>query len=652
MAPSAETMMVVERRHGERRRTARSAMSPGYVGRRLTLLAWDCVAWALGLTVAIWMRYEGDTSMIDRPGLALLVITAIVAHLLLAVPLRLYRGRYRVGGVDGAIALCAAMGLVGCVASVVVLVPGLSPVPRSVPAIGTLVAIAAAVGARLAVRLLREHSTRSNARSALRVIVLGSGIEGQQLVKSMITDPDSGYRPVALLDDDPETRHLSVYGVSVRGTRHDIAAVAARTGADHLVVAARDLGPAEMDEVSRAAAEAGLGVKMLPSLDELLRPLDELLEPNVVLSELRDLDITDLLGRLPVEIDVAAIAGYLTGRRVLVTGAGGSIGSELCRQIHRFEPAELIMLDRDESGLHATQLSITGSALLDSSDVVLADIRDADVLAELFARRRPEVVFHAAALKHLPVLERFPDEAWRTNVLGTQNVLDAARIGGATTFVNISTDKAANPISVLGRSKRIGEQLVAEASEHGDGIYVSVRFGNVLGSRGSVLTTFTEQIAAGGPLTVTHPDVTRFLMTISEAAQLVVHAAAIGRPGEVLVLDMGGPVRIVDLAEQLMRLTERTVDIVYTGLRGGEKLHEELLGDGEVDHRPIHQAVSHIPAPPLRISCAIDYASRLGCAQAMVHLLRLPLPALALAPGMASSRPGPDPVFPQPRWVS
>ncbi|HZG92367.1 MAG TPA: nucleoside-diphosphate sugar epimerase/dehydratase [Pseudonocardia sp.] len=630
----------------------RSAVPPGYVGRRLALMAWDCVAWAFGLTAAIWMRYEGDTSMINRPGLAVLVIIAIVAHLLLALPLRLYRGRYRVGGADGAIALCAVMGLVGCSAMAVVLVPGLAPVPRSVPAIGTLVAIAAAVGARLAVRLLRERSARPDARSALRVIVLGSGVEGQQLVKSMITDPGSGYRPVALLDDDPERRHLSVYGVSVRGTRHDLAEVAARTGADHLVVAARDLGSAEMDEVSRAAVEAGLGVKVLPPLEELLRPLDELLQPNVVLSDLRDLDITDLLGRLPVEIDVAAIAGYLTGRRVLVTGAGGSIGSELCRQIHRFEPAELIMLDRDESGLHATQLSITGSALLDSSDVVLADIRDADVLAELFARRRPEVVFHAAALKHLPVLERFPDEAWRTNVLGTQNVLDAARIGGATTFVNISTDKAANPISVLGRSKRIGEQLVAEASEHSDGTYVSVRFGNVLGSRGSVLTTFTEQIAAGGPLTVTHPDVTRFLMTISEAAQLVVHAAAIGRPGEVLVLDMGGPVRIVDLAQQLMRLTERTVDIVYTGLRGGEKLHEELLGDGEVDHRPIHPAVSHIPAPPLQIRCAIEYAARLGSAQAMVHLLQLPAPTLALAPVMAAGHWAPAQVFPRPQRVS
>jgi FlaA1/EpsC-like NDP-sugar epimerase len=320
----------------------------------------------------------------------------------------------------------------------------------------------------------------------------------------------------------------------------------------------------------------------------------------VGLADLRDLDIADLLGRRPVDTDIAAIAHFLAGRKVLVTGAGGSIGSELCRQIHAFGPAELIMLDRDESALHAVQLSIRGRALLNTPDVILADIRDAAVITEILARRRPDVVFHAAALKHLPMLEQYPVEAWKSNVLGTLNVLEAALAADVPTFVNISTDKAANPTSALGRSKRIGERLVAAVGLAAGRNYVSVRFGNVLGSRGSVVTTFTEQLATGRPITVTHPEVTRYFMTVPEAVQLVVQAAVIGAPGEVLVLDMGEPVRIVDLARQLMEIAGRTVCIVYTGLRDGEKLHEELFGIGEeADFRPVHPAISHVTAPPL-----------------------------------------------------
>ncbi len=255
-----------------------------------------------------------------------------------------------------------------------------------------------------------------------------------------------------------------------------------------------------------------------------------------------------MLGRNQLDTDIDSIAEYLTGRRVLVTGAGGSIGSELCRQIHRFEPAELMMLDRDESALHSVQLSIHGRALLDSDDVILCDIRDLDAVRTVFAQRRPDVVFHAAALKHLPMLEQYPAEAVKTNILGTRNVLDAADLVAVGRFVNISTDKAANPSSVLGYSKRIAERITADRARGAEGAYLSVRFGNVLGSRGSVLTSFANQIAHGGPLTVTHPDVTRYFMTIEEACQLVIQAAAIGGPGEALVLDMGQPIKIHDVA--------------------------------------------------------------------------------------------------------
>ncbi len=303
------------------------------------------------------------------------------------------------------------------------------------------------------------------------------------------------------------------------------------------------------------------------------------------------------MGRRRVKINLDEISQYLLNRRVLVTGAGGSIGSELCRQLVRFNPAEIIMLDRDESALHEVQLSIYGRALLDTPQTVLADLRDATAINAIFENRKPQVVFHAAALKHLPLLERYPNEAYQTNVLGTLTMLRAARNSGVEVFVNISTDKAANPISVLGYSKRIAERLTADfAYGSGPGKYISVRFGNVLGSRGSVLMSFRDQIAKGGPLTVTHRGVTRYFMTISEAVQLVIQAGAIGSSGEVLVLDMGKPVNIYNVAEQLVRNSSKQIKIEVVGLRVGEKVHEELFGNGEIDERPRHPLISHVSA--------------------------------------------------------
>ena len=308
------------------------------------------------------------------------------------------------------------------------------------------------------------------------------------------------------------------------------------------------------------------------------------------------MSIEDLIGRHPVDTNVELIAGYITGKRVLVTGAGGSIGSELCRQLSKFGPSELIMLDRDETGLQMAQLGTSGHGLLDTKDVVLADIREGATLEELFAERQPEVVFHAAALKHLPMLEQYPDEAWKTNVLGTLNVLQAARSVGVSTFVNISTDKAANPTSVLGHSKRVAEKLTAWMGEETGMRYLSVRFGNVIGSRGSMLPTFRALIEAGGPITVTHPEVTRYFMTIPEACQLVIQAGGIGRSGEILILDMGEPVSILDVAQRMIAMSGKNIEIVFTGLRHGEKLHEVLVGDREDLERPFHPKVSHTSA--------------------------------------------------------
>jgi FlaA1/EpsC-like NDP-sugar epimerase len=380
-------------------------------------------------------------------------------------------------------------------------------------------------------------------------------------------------------------------GVRVVGDRTQISTAAKAHGADTLLVAL----PAASGEVVAAFADlaesAGLHVKVVPPVGELFGTVD--------LGDIRDLTPADLLGRHEIETDLASIASYVTGKTVLVTGAGGSIGSELCRQLYRFAPADLIMLDRDESALHAVQMSIEGRAMLDSPNLVLGDIRDVDAMYRLFQERRPDVVFHAAALKHMPLLERFPGEAVKTNVWGTLTVLDAASAVGVDRFVNISTDKAADPANVLGYSKRITERLTAHYATTCPGRYISVRFGNVLGSRGSMLGAFQQQIANGGPITVTDPDVTRFFMTVQEAVELVIQAGAIGETGEVLVLDMGDPVRIADVARRLAAQSERQINIVYTGLRAGEKLHEVLLGNGEEDRRRVHPLISHVPVPPL-----------------------------------------------------
>jgi FlaA1/EpsC-like NDP-sugar epimerase len=426
----------------------------------------------------------------------------------------------------------------------------------------------------------------------VKIIVFGAGDAGAQLIHRLAAQSGAAYRPVAILDDDPAKRRLRIDGVPVLGGRGQMAEVAAGTGARVLVIAIAGRSGKVIHDLTEAAERCGLVPKVIPSVRELLTG-------GARIEGVRDPRISDLLGRPAATTDVASVREHIAGKRVLVTGAGGSIGAELCRQLHRLGPAELIMLDRDESALHAIQLALSGRALLDSEETVLADIRDQRRVREVFGKFRPDIVFHAAALKHLPLLESCPAEAVKSNVWGTLTVLEAAADHGVQSFVNISTDKAANPVSVLGYSKRIAERLTAYMSAKTGGAYLSVRFGNVLGSRGSVLTALSAQVAAGGPVTVTHPDVSRYFMLAEEAVHLVLQATAIGRGGEVLVLDMGEPVRIADMARRLTASTGRDVDIVFTGLRPGEKLTEDRLGHEETDQRPCHPLICQVPVPPL-----------------------------------------------------
>lgn len=552
------------------------------------------MAWAVAFALAVLLRYELDVGLINVGGLLAVVSVAIITQLVAGWSYALYRGRYTFGSFHEARVLVVVTLIVAAVTFVFLyLFVAELHVARSVSAIAFPFAALIMAAIRYLKRLFVEGKPRMG-EGAQKTLVYGAGFLGNSLVNRMLQEPEAPYFPVGLIDDDPAKKHLRLSSVPVLGRGEDLKDIVHRTKATVLVIAFGHVEAAKVREISDAVAGLHVRVLVLPPLKDMLTG-DEFRG----FSDFRDINVEDLIGRRPVNIELERIAGYITAKRVLVTGAGGSIGSELCRQLHAFAPQELIMLDRDESGLQHTQISITGRGLLNGKDTVLADIRDAPSLEAIFADRRPEVVFHAAALKHAPLLQQYPEEAWKTNVLGTLNVLRASQSVGVETFVNISTDKAASPTTALGHSKHAAEKLTAWMAHQTGRKYVSVRFGNVIGSRGSMLPLFSEQINKGGPVTVTHPDITRFFMTIPEACQLVIQAGAIGSGGEVLILDMGDPVRILDVAKRMIAMSGKDIEIVFTGLRPSEKLHERLVGMEEADAKALHPKISHTTSWPL-----------------------------------------------------
>lgn len=582
-------------------------------------LAWvgiDAAVWVGALLGATILRYEAWQQPAEWQQFALVACGAIIAQTFVGF----WTGPYGIGHTRGSYE--EILDIIKTVLIVAVLVGLanflLSPrlLARSVPAIAFPFALVAMLGLRLLVREWkgrRGHANRSErVEEPRRMVVFGAGEGGRVLIRALVRDRQRRYIPVALLDDDPLKQRLSIEGVRVRGTRQDVERVAERYDADTLAIAVPSAQPDLVKDLSEHAASAGLRLKILPPVTDMIA------SPGV--GDLRNLDLSDLLGRRAIHLDTTAIANTISGKRVLVTGAGGSIGSELCRQIQKFGPASLNALDRDESALHTLQLSLSGSGLFDQDGSCLVDIRDIEGLKVVFEQFRPDIVFHAAALKHLPLLEKFPFEGFKSNVIGTRNVLEAAIHAGVDTVVNISTDKAADPTSMLGYSKRVAERLTAGYAQlHPDRRFVSVRFGNVLGSRGSVVPAFTAQIERGGPVTVTHPDVERYFMLIPEACQLVLEAAAAapGR-GEVMVLDMGTPQKIVDVAKALIRMSGREgIEITFTGLRPGEKMSEDLVAraeDAQQTKNPLVTGASVAPMDPASIPLAAihDHASAEG----------------------------------------
>lgn len=497
------------------------------------------------------------------------------------------------------------------------------PVPLSVVLVGAVLAFVQLVAVRLYPRVFYERSLREVGHRE-RALIVGAGEAGVTLARQLWRTPDAEMKPVGFVDEDTRLRGEQIEGMSVLGGVGDIERLVDEQGIDQILIALPEASSEEIDRIWRECMKTEAEVKVVPKLTEFL---------GQGAVRLRELEIQDLLGRQPVEIDLDALVEFVNGKRVLVTGAGGSIGSELSRQISRLGPACLVLFDRDESALHYLneELAREGSA---NAELVVGDVTNTERVRALFARLQPHLVFHAAAYKHVPLMELHASEAVYNNVGGTLSAARAAGEFGAEKFINVSTDKAVNPANVMGASKRLSEMIVhSAAEEYPDTLYASVRFGNVLGSRGSVVPTFRRQIEAGGPVTVTHPEMARYFMLIPEAVSLILQAGAMADSYGTYVLEMGRPVKIVDLATKMIEVMgAKGVKIRFIGLRPGEKLHETLSEESEHRAATAHPMVFRlVPKEPpssdlLEVVEEITYFARQGDDENVLKLLRRVVP--------------------------
>ena len=450
-------------------------------------------------------------------------------------------------------------------------------------------------GLKFSPRLLEEWQKKPIVNPRKRVLIIGAGDVGVNVLRSMHQNPEKGYFPIGFIDDDREKTGKRIQGIDILGTTRDLTYIARRRQIDTVVIAMPNAAGTKIREIIHFCEQKGCAFKIVPSVDEIL-------SGKVSFSQIRNVQVEDLLNRQTAQIDLAEVSQSLAGKRVMVTGAGGSIGSELCRQISQFKPEQLILYARGENSLYHIEHELAETHSHLNRTTIIGDIRDRPKIFRVIDRHQPQIIFHAAAHKHVTFMELNPDEAVKNNILGTKNLVDAAVHHRVESFILVSSDKAVNPSSVMGASKRVTEKLIESKAYHNGTKFVAVRFGNVIDSRGSVLPKFKRQIEKGGPVTVTHRDVIRFFMTIPESVQLLLQAGAMGNGGEIFILDMGDPIKILDLARDLIRLSglevERDIRIEFTGLEPGEKLYEELLTAEEGVTATKHQRifVAHLEA--------------------------------------------------------
>jgi FlaA1/EpsC-like NDP-sugar epimerase len=530
------------------------------------------------LTTAYFLRFNLDAIPVEyRSSLFRLMAIAVPVQAVIFWFFGLYRALWRFASIPDLIRIIKGVGL-GIMLIVVIdsILTRLSGVPRSVLFLYPLLLVTGLSVPRISYRWFKDHRLNLHAQEGQRTIIVGAGRAGELLARDMMYRPE--YQLLAFVDDDPEKLNREIHGIRVVGGTDDLAGIVQAMACEVVLLAMPSVRRKTLQRLVAECDRIGVVCKTLPSVFELSGM-------QVAASRLRPVTVEDLLGRDPVHLDYEAIAGYLQGRTVLVTGGGGSIGSELCRQIAGQQPAKLIIYEHAESNLYAIEYELRRHFNVLQLEAILGDVKNRDRVNWVFRQFKPDIVFHAAAYKHVPMLEFNPAEGVGNNIYGTKVMADAADRFGVDRFVLVSTDKAVNPANVMGATKRVAEIYCQNLEMRSRTKFITTRFGNVLGSVGSVVPLFERQIKEGGPVTVTHPEITRYFMTIPEAVSLILQAGAMGGGGEIFVLDMGEPVRIQDLALQMIRLSglvpERDIKIVYTGLRPGEKLFEELLHAGE-----------------------------------------------------------------------
>lgn len=601
-------------------------------GDTAAMIAVSAAAFAAVYLWAFAIRFDGAIPDPVWASILRTIVPLVLLKTLAFVAMGCHRGRWASATFSELTGLAEAA-LLGSILALPWLLIGIEPrIPRSVILIDWVGSTLGLCGARLAGRLLRErYRPMLAARRLRRVAIVGAGPAAEAVVRAIGAQPELGLKVVGLLDDDPTLWGRDRAGVPVLGSTGEMEPLAARHRFDVVLIPTPATPGGRVRGLVDACNRAGIRAQVVPGFDALIS--------GTLVVRPRDIDINDLLGRAPVRLEDRAILDLLEDRVVIVTGAAGSIGSEICRQVLEYRPARLVLLDHSENGLFFLERELTPWRGETELIPCLAGIKDAARLRSVFGGYRPDVVFHAAAHKHVPLVEANPGEAVKNNVLGTRTVADEAVRCRARAFVLISTDKAVNPTSVMGACKRLAEGYVKSLAGKSSTRMMAVRFGNVLGSNGSVVPIFQQQISRGGPVTVTHPEMTRYFMTIPEAAGLVLQAAALGRGGEVFVLDMGEPVRVLDLARDMIRLSGQRVDIEFTGLRPGEKLTEELSDSSEdllPTSHPKIRALRHRSASTRRILASLEQLEAVADQSADEVIDAL----CALVPSYRPNRPG------------
>lgn len=551
----------------------------------------DTLSWAISTPIAVLIRFDGEWRSSGNLSILVFILIGISLNIAFSLILKINSKRQSFSSIEQLVYMFIASSATAIILLLIRITLEFPNLPRSVPILASIIALVVQIGFRtLPNKEIRNNELQNP--NLQKILIFGAGKIGYQLAEQLLDYRDI-YKLIGFVDDNSKKLGSKILGTKVIGSGNDLQRIFDFFKPDILIVAIANLDNHRLEQLKELATKFDVEMRIIPSEDRIISGF-------VQLSDIESLDEKDILGRPQVLQENPNVAQLLSNRKVLVTGAAGSIGSEIVRQLHRYGAKKVYLFDRDENGLLRTKLGLDSKSDLSEDDVILGDIRDFEHVNQIISSIKPDIIFHAAALKHVSTLERFPREALKTNFEGTKNVWKAALQNGVPYFVNISSDKAAEPLTELGRSKLLAERIIASTPlEKGIEKYLSVRFGNVIGSNGSFVEIFGRQIERGGPVTVRDPEVTRYFMTVREAVHLVLESLIVGEHQETLILDMGYPVKILEVAKQMIRASGQNIEIIFTGLRPGEKLHERLFSESEKVEFKSHPKIMHTKVSPL-----------------------------------------------------